>query len=144
MTRSRDLSPAVGVELAISDAAEVELKRAWIACDAGEVDDPEGLIAQMEGGFIQTASWAIYEEVTWNSGGVTSRDWDSYPILRFDNVPSVKTILMERPGAPFLGAGEAVSGPGGAAIANAIYDAIGVRVRKMPFSPDNIRAAVIS
>ena len=135
---------AVGIEVEVNDAAEVRVLRAWIACDAGEVVDPDGLTAQMEGGLIQTLSWALYEEVTWDRDGVTSRDWDSYPILRFDNVPKVETIMMERPGVPFLGAGEAVSGPGGAALANAIYDAIGVRVRRMPFTPDNIRAAAIN
>ena len=70
--------------------------------------------------------------------------WDSYPILRFDNIPEIETILIDRPGDPYLGAGEAVSGPAGAAIANAVYDATGLRLRRMPFTPEALRAAAMS
>ena len=134
---------AVGVELEVGDDAAIKLHRAVVAIDAGQVVDPDGLTMQSEGGFIQAASWALHERVTFDRDGVTSRDWDSYPILRFDNVPDIETILMDRPGDPFLGAGEAVSGPAGAAIANAIYDATGLRLRRMPFTPDAIRAAAM-
>jgi len=130
---------AVGVELEVTDAAEVKLHRAVIAVDAGQVVDPDGLSAQMEGGLIQAASWALYEEVTFDGGGITSRDWDTYPIMRFDNIPEIKVILMERPNAPFLGAGEASSGPAGAAIANAVYNATGIRIRRLPMTPENLR-----
>ena len=135
---------ATGAEVEITDEAEVKLTRAWIVCDAGEVVDPHGLIAQLEGGYIQAASWALYEQVTWDKDGITSRDWDNYPILRFDNVPEVECRLMERPGMPFLGAGETVAGPAGGAIANAIHDAIGIRLRRMPFNQDAIRAAALA
>jgi CO/xanthine dehydrogenase Mo-binding subunit len=135
---------AVGIEAEINDAAEVILHRAWIVADAGEVVDPEGLTAQLEGGLIQAASWALMEEVTYDSGGVTSRDWDSYPIIRFNNIPEIHTVLMERPGEPFLGAGEASSGPTGGAIINAIYNAVGLRLRRMPFNPDQIRFAAMN
>ncbi len=135
---------ATGAEVEITDGAEVKLTRAWIVCDAGEVVDPHGLIAQLEGGYIQAASWTLYEQVTWDKDGVTSRDWDSYPILRFDNVPEVECRLMERPGMPFLGAGETVAGPAGGAVANAIHDAIGIRLRRMPFNRDAIRAAALA
>ena len=134
---------AVGVELEVDDDATIKLHRAVLAVDAGQVVDPDGLAMQSEGGFIQAASWALHEQVTFDRDGVTSRDWDSYPILRFDNVPDIETILMDRPGDPFLGAGEAVSGPAGAAIANAIHDATGLRLRRMPFTPDAIRAAAM-
>ncbi|MEE2760153.1 MAG: molybdopterin cofactor-binding domain-containing protein [Pseudomonadota bacterium] len=130
---------AVGIELEVTDAAEVKLHRAVIAADAGQVVDPDGLSAQMEGGLIQAASWTLYEEVTFDGGGITSRDWDTYPIMRFDNIPEIEVILMERPNAPFLGAGEASSGPSGAAIANAVYDATGIRLRRLPMTPENIR-----
>ena len=132
---------AVGVELEVGDDAVINLHRAVLSIDAGQVVDPDGLTMQCEGGFIQAASWALYEEVKFDRDGVTSRDWDSYPILRFDNIPDIETILIDRPGDPYLGAGEAVSGPAGAAIANAVYDAIGLRLRRMPFTPDTIRAA---
>lgn len=134
---------AVGVELEVGDDAAIKLHRAVVAVDAGQVVDPDGLIMQSEGGFIQAASWALHEEVTFDRDGVTSRDWESYPILRFDNVPEIETVLMDRPGDPYLGAGEAVSGPAGAAIANAIYDATGLRLRRMPFTPDAIRNAAM-
>jgi len=135
---------AVGIELAVTDAAEVHLHRAVIAADAGQVVDPAGLTAQLEGGLLQAASWTLYEAVTFDSGGITSRDWDSYPILGFDNVPEIETVLLDRPDAPFLGAGEATSGPTAAAIANAIKHATGLRLRRLPFTPDAIRAAALA
>lgn len=135
---------ACGIEVEVTDEAEVKLLRAWIAADAGEVIDPDGLTAQLEGGLIQAASWTLHEQVTYNGGGITSREWDTYPIIRFDNIPLVETILMERPGEPFLGAGEAVAGPAGGAIANAIYQAVGLRLRRMPFNADAIQAAALA
>ena len=127
----------------MTDAAEVKLRRAVLAGDAGEIVDRDGMAAQYDGGFLQAASWTIYEQVTWDRDGITSGDWETYPILGFDNVPEIETVLIERPGVPFLGAGEAVSGPAGAAIANAIYGATGLRLRRMPFTPDAIRAAAM-
>lgn len=135
---------AIAVELEVDDAAEVRLERCVIAADAGEVIDPDGVKAQLEGGLIQAASWSLYEQVTWDREGITSRDWETYPILRFDNVPEIETRLLDRPGIKSLGAGEATSGPTVAAIANAIYDAVGLRVRRMPFNPDAIRAAAMA
>jgi nicotinate dehydrogenase subunit B len=134
---------AVGVELEVLDDANIKLHRAVVAVDAGQVVDPDGLAMQCEGGFIQAASWTLHEAVTFDRDGVTSRDWDSYPILRFGNIPEIETILIERPGDPFLGAGEAVAGPAGAAIANAVRDATGLRLRRMPFTPDVIRATAL-
>ena len=134
---------AVGVELEVTDAAEVKLRRAVLAGDAGEIVDRDGMAAQYDGGFLQAASWTIHEQVTWDRDGITSRDWETYPILGFDNVPEIETVLIERPGVPFLGAGEAVSGPTGAAIANAIYNATGLRMRRMPFTPEAIRVAAM-
>ena len=105
--------------------------------------DPSGLTAQLEGGFIQAASWSLYESVSYDSQGITSRDWESYPIIRFDNVPEVRTLLVDRPGEPFLGAGEAVGGPAGGAIANAIYRASGLRLSQMPFDSHRIRSTAL-
>lgn len=135
---------AVAIELEVDDAAEVKLRRVVIAADAGQVVDPEGLTAQLEGGMLQAASWTLYEGVTFDKDGITSRDWETYPILRFDNIPDVETILMERPGEKFLGAGEATSGPTAGAIANAIYNATGLRPRSLPFTPDAIRAVALA
>jgi len=134
---------AVGIELEVSEQANVKLIRAWIVADAGEVVDPAGLTTQLEGGLIQAASWSLYEAVTYDTNGVTSRDWDTYPILRFNNVPHVQTRLIDHPGEPFLGAGEAVGGPTGGAIANAIRRATGLCMSRMPFNQNNILAAAL-
>ena len=135
---------AVAVEVEVGDDATIALRRAVIAVDAGEIVDPDELAAQLEGGFVQAASWTLLEEVKWDRGGIRSRDWETYPILRFDQVPEVETVLLDRPGEPFLGAGEASCGPTGAAIANAIFDAAGVRARRLPLTPTNLREAAAS
>ena len=127
--------------MAVGDDAKVVLRRAVIAVDAGEIVDPDGLAAQLEGGFVQAASWTLLEAVTWDRDGITSRDWESYPILRFDAIPEIETVLVDRPGEPFLGAGEASCGPAGAAIANAVFDATGVRARRLPLTPQALREA---
>ena len=132
---------AVAVEVQVGDDAAVVLRRAVVAVDAGEIVDPDGLCAQLEGGFVQAASWTLLEAVTWDRDGITSRDWDSYPILRFDAIPEIETVLVDRPGEPFLGAGEASCGPTGAAIANAVFDATGVRARRLPLTPRALREA---
>ena len=135
---------AVGIELEVDDAARVRLRRAVIAADAGEIIDRQGVMSQLEGGLLQASSLTLYEEVGYDGNGITSRDWESYPILRFDNVPVIETVLIERPGDPFLGVGEAAIGPTAGAIANAIYDAAGLRVRRVPFTPDALRAAALA
>ena len=132
---------AVAVEVEVGDDANVVLRRAVIAVDAGEIVDPDGLAAQLEGGFVQAASWTLHEAVTWDRDGITSRDWDGYPILRFDEIPEIETVLVDRPGEPFLGAGEASCGPTGAAIANAVFDATGVRARRLPLTAQALREA---
>ena len=132
---------AVAVEAEVGDDAKVVLRRAVIAADAGEVVDPDGLAAQLEGGFVQAASWTLREAVTWDRDGITSRDWETYPILRFDEIPEIDTVLVDRPGEPFLGAGKAACGPAGAAIANAVFDATGVRARRLPLTPQALREA---
>ena len=134
---------AIGIELEVTDAAEVRLHRAVVAVDAGQVVDPNGLTAQLEGGMLQAASWTLYEEVRFDRAGIISRDWESYPILRFDNIPEIETVLMDRLGEPSLGVGEAISGPTAGAIANAISDATGLRLYRLPFTPDAIRAAAL-
>lgn len=135
---------AVFVEVSVDDAtATVRLIRAVIAADAGQVIDPAGLTNQLEGGLVQSASWTLREQVTFDRTRVTSLDWDSYPILTFTEVPELETILLDQPGAPFLGSGEATQGPTAAAIANAVYAASGVRVRDLPITPQRLRAAAL-
>jgi nicotinate dehydrogenase subunit B len=140
--KNRQTYAAIVVELRVHEqSAKIELLRTWIAADAGRVIDPDGLANQLEGGFVQAASWTLKEGVRFDADGVTSVDWESYPILRFDEVPEVETVLIDRPKERALGAGEATQGPSGAAIANALFDATGIRVREIPLTPDRIREA---
>jgi CO/xanthine dehydrogenase Mo-binding subunit len=134
---------AVAVELHVDDAtAAIHLDRVVVAADAGEVIDPQGLANQLEGGVVQAASWTLKEQVTFDDTHITSSGWDSYPILTFPEVPEVEVVLLDRPGVMSVGAGEATQGPTAAAIANAVHDAIGVRVRDLPLTPERIRVAV--
>jgi nicotinate dehydrogenase subunit B len=124
------------------ETGEIQLKEAVIAADAGQIVNPDGLSNQLEGGFIQAASWTLAEQVAFDNKGITSRDWDSYPILRFSRAPLLKTVLLDRPDQPSLGSGEATQGPTPAAIANAIFDAAGVRMRDLPITAVKIRQAL--
>ncbi len=121
---------------------EIHLLTAFIAADSGQIVNPDGLSAQLEGGLIQAASWTLYEEVAFNHQGVTSIDWDSYPIMRMPAAPQIETYLIRREGFPVMGAGEAAMCPVPAAIANAIYNACGVRLREMPFRPQRVLKAL--
>ena len=130
---------AACVHLSVSDDARIRLDRAVLVVDAGRVVDRDGLEAQVEGGFLHGASWALHEEVAWDRDGIASQDWDSYPVLRFDDVPETEVVVLDHPDAPALGAGEAASGPAVAAIANALFDATGLRMRRLPFTADAIQ-----
>jgi CO/xanthine dehydrogenase Mo-binding subunit len=132
---------AVVVEVSVGSDAAIRLERAWIAADAGQVVDPSGLVNQLEGGFLQAASWTLREEVRFDARRITSTDWESYPILTFPEVPEIETVLVDRPDEPILGAGEAAQGPTPAAIANAVFHATGARLRRTPFTPERVREA---
>jgi CO/xanthine dehydrogenase Mo-binding subunit len=119
----------------------VRCRRVWLATDVGEVINSDGVANQMEGGAIQAVSMCLMEAVRHDARTITSDTWDRYPILRFNEVPEVAVEIIARPEAPPLGAGEASMGPVIAAIANGIADALGVRVRHWPFTPDNIAKA---
>jgi CO/xanthine dehydrogenase Mo-binding subunit/aerobic-type carbon monoxide dehydrogenase small subunit (CoxS/CutS family) len=126
------LAAVVDVEVR-SDPFDIRLLKVVIAADAGQIVDADGIANQLEGGFIQAASMALYERVTYDDTDIHSLDWESYPILRFGNSPAIKTILLDRPGQPFLGTGEGATGPAPAAIANAVAHAGGGRLRQIPF-----------
>ncbi|HEY2755037.1 MAG TPA: xanthine dehydrogenase family protein molybdopterin-binding subunit, partial [Pseudolabrys sp.] len=97
----------------------------------------------IEGAIVQSASWSLYEEVTFDRNGITSRDWSSYPILRFPAMPtSVEVHIIDRPNERFLGTGEAAQGPTSAAIANAVFSATDERIRELPLSARRIKAAI--
>jgi CO/xanthine dehydrogenase Mo-binding subunit len=121
---------------------EVRVRRLTIAIDAGLVINPDGLANQIEGGAIQATSWALKEQVRFDRRGILSDTWETYPILRFSEVPSVEVQLLDRPHEPSLGAGEAAQGPTAAAVTNALCDALGVRVRRLPLTAENILAAM--
>ena len=127
---------AVVVELVVEE--KVKLHKLWTAVDLGHVIDADGAVNQIEGGALQAASWALCESSQLSPEGIASRTWESYPILKFSDMPAVEVALMSQPHEPSLGAGECSSGPTCAAIANAIFDAIGVRMRAMPFTPENL------
>ena len=132
---------AVAVEVSLDrETGRTRLRRAIAAVDSGTVVNPDGIRNQMEGGILQSASWTLYEQVTFDRTRITSRDWSSYPIMRFSEVPEVVEVhILDRPGEPFLGTGEAAQGPTAGAIANAIADATGVRIRELPFTADKIK-----
>ena len=132
---------AVVIDLIVDDYGAIQLLRAVIAADAGQIVDPDGLRNQLEGGLMQSASWTLKEQVKFDDKGIVSRDWESYPILTFAEVPKIETVLIDRPDQPFLGSGEATQGPTAAAIGNAIFYAIGLRLRRIPFTQDRVRDA---
>ena len=132
---------AIIVEAAVSDDATVAVRRVWIAADAGRAVDLDGLVNQLEGGTVQALSWCLKEAVAFEADGVTSVDWNSYPILRFSDIPRIETVILDYPGRGPLGAGEATVGPASAALANAVFAAAGVRVRDLPMTPERLREA---
>lgn len=132
------------VDVTVSDSGNVLLEHIILVADAGGIVDRDGMVAQLEGGALQAASWALLEEVTWDRDGVTSRDWDSYPVLRFGAIPRIDIELLTPKDARPLGAGEASPGPVLAAIANAIFDATGLRLRRLPFTTDRLTQAALT
>jgi len=122
------------------DTGRVQVLRAVAVIDSGEAVNPDGVRNQIEGGIVQACSWTLGEEVRFNRTRVLSRDWASYPILQFAQVPlEVQVHIVDRPGQPFLGTGEAAQGPAAAALANAIAQATGSRFYDLPITPDKIR-----
>jgi nicotinate dehydrogenase subunit B len=134
---------AIAVEIALEpDTGRVRVKRMVAAVDTGQVINPDGVRNQVEGGMLQAMSWTLFEKVTFDRTRVTSFDWSAYPILRFADVPeSVEVHLIDRPGDVFFGVAEAVHGPAGAALANAIRDAGGRRLYELPFTASKINEA---
>jgi CO/xanthine dehydrogenase Mo-binding subunit len=118
------------------------VRRLVIGVDVGEVINPDGVANQIEGAAIQATSWTLKEAVRFDRTRITSTSWESYPILRFSEVPAIDVVIRNHPDAPPMGAGEAALAPTAAAIANAVFDAIGVRVRDLPLTPDRIIAAM--
>lgn len=124
---------AVAAKVSVEgNTGEIKLHKMWASIDAGEIINLDGIINQTEGGMIQAASWTLKEEVHFDSKHVSSLDWASYPIFRFSDVPQLEVAVLNRPQEKPLGAGEAAQGPTSAAIANAVYQASGKRIRHLP------------
>jgi CO/xanthine dehydrogenase Mo-binding subunit len=121
----------------------VRVRRIWCAVDAGLVINPDGAANQVEGGAIQATSWTLKERVRVNEHGIASRTWETYPILRFSEVPEVHTRFVGSADDPPLGLGEVALGPVTAAIGNAVAHALGLRIRDLPFSRDRLLAALL-
>jgi nicotinate dehydrogenase subunit B len=126
----------------VEGAEDIRVRRLTIAVDVGEAINPDGVINQIEGGAIQATSWVLKEQVRFDRERITSNTWSSYPILRFSEVPEVQVELISRPELEPVGAGEAAHGPTTAAIANAVFDCLGVRVRNLPITRDGLIAAM--
>ena len=137
---------ALAVEVEADPATgRVRLVRAVAADDSGQAVNPDAIENQIQGGIIQASSWTLSEQVRFDGNAITSVDWRSYPILRMPDVPdSIEVHVINRPGQPFLGTGEASQGPAGAAIANAIAHATGKRLRVPPFTPEVVKKAIDS
>lgn len=136
-------SAAWVVDVAVdTETGEVTLSRIFIGQDQGLVINPDGVLQQIHGNAIQTTSRILVEEVTFDAITPTSQSWAAYPIQSFPAVPDIETMLIARPGDPPLGVGESAAVPSAAAIANAIFDATGVRMREVPFTPEKMLAAL--
>jgi nicotinate dehydrogenase subunit B len=135
---------AIATEMEVDpETGRPRLVRAVAAVDSGQVVNPDGLTNQIEGAILQSMSWTLYESVSFDDTRITSIDWQTYPILRFDAVPeSVEVHIINRPGQPFLGSGETGQGPAAASIANAIANATGKRLRDLPLTRQRIKQAI--
>jgi CO/xanthine dehydrogenase Mo-binding subunit len=135
---------AIACEVEVErDSGRARMLRAVAAVDSGQVVNADGIANQIEGAILQSMSWTLYENVSFDDRRITSVDWASYPVLRFSAVPDEMEVhIINRPGMPFLGSGEAGQGPAAAAVANAIADATGHRFRDLPISAERIKAAI--
>ncbi len=135
---------AIALSLRVEhETGQIRLGRIVAAVDSGQEVNPDGIRNQIEGAIVQSASWTLYEQVHFDRRRILSADWSGYPIMRFPAVPeSISVHIVPRPGQPFLGTGEAGQGPTAAAIANAVRDAAGIRLRDVPFSAAKVKAAI--
>jgi CO/xanthine dehydrogenase Mo-binding subunit len=140
--RYKNISTYAAVFAQVALQEQVRVTRVVAAVDCGCIVNPDGLLNQCEGGVIQAISWALKEEVRFDDTRITSVNWEDYPILRFSEVPAIEIELINRTDEPSLGAGEGMTGPTAAAISNAIFNAMGVRVRDLPFTFERIAAAM--
>ena len=143
LTRRAGTYTAAVVEIEVNKSSgQISVKRVVCSHDCGLVINPDGLKNQIEGNIVQGVSRALFEEVVFDANGVNSLDWLSYPIIRFADVPELDIVLINRPDVAPLGAGEPSTIHLAAAIANALFDATGVRLYEGPFTPKRVLAAL--
>lgn len=142
--RYKNLGDWVAVVAEVEVAEAVRVRRVVAALDCGRIVNPDGVTNQAEGGIVQAVSWTLKEQVRFDRSRVTTRSWGDYPILTFDEAPAVEVVLLDRPHEPWLGVGEGMMGPTAAAIGNAVFHAIGVRVRDLPLTRERVMAAINS
>jgi CO/xanthine dehydrogenase Mo-binding subunit len=138
--KNRAAYSAVVVELSVDE--DIRLHRVWCATDAGLVVNPDGVINQLEGGIIQSASWVLKEQVRFDNG-IASYDWQTYPVLKFSEVPEIEIELINTKDEVPLGVGEVTAGPTAAAIGNAVSHALGARIRDLPLTRERLTAALL-
>ena len=116
----------------------------WCAADAGLVVNPDAVVNQLEGGIIQSASWVLKEQVRFDGATGGPLDWESYPVLRFSEVPEIEVELLDSDSDMPLGVGEVTAGPTAAAIGNAVSHALGTRIRDLPLTRERIMATLLA
>ncbi len=141
MARYKNTGAWCAVAVRVVAERSVRVLDVSIAADLGLVINPDGAANQLEGGALQSCSWTLHEAVAFSRDRITSCSWADYPILSFSQTPSVTVSLIEQPDEPPLGAGEAAQGPTAAAIGNAVFDALGIRIRQLPITPASILTA---
>ncbi|MCB1547443.1 MAG: xanthine dehydrogenase family protein molybdopterin-binding subunit [Hyphomicrobiaceae bacterium] len=139
--KNRSAYCAVAAEVVLAD--DIRVPRAWAVVDAGEAINPDGIANQIEGGMVQALSWTLKEAVRFDGERITTRDWESYPILHFSEVPEITVEIVEADALRPLGVGEASLGPMAAAVGNAIKRASGVRLTALPLTRDGLAAAFV-
>jgi CO/xanthine dehydrogenase Mo-binding subunit len=124
------------------NSGKIRVTRFSIVHDCGQIINPDGTRNQIEGSVIQTMSRTLLEQVEFDRSTITSRDWATYPILTFPDIPEIEIELISRPNEKPWGVGEATAAVVPAAISNAVFDATGIRLRSVPFKPEKVKAAL--
>jgi len=140
--RYKNKAGYAAVVVALDVDEEIRLRHVWCAADAGLIINPDGAVNQLEGGIIQSASWLLKEQVRFDEG-ISSLDWESYPVLKFSEVPEIEIELLNTRAEIPLGIGEVSAGPTAAAIGNAVSHALGARIRDLPLTRERIMAALL-
>jgi len=142
--RYKNVAAYAAVVVKVTVAESVRLDGVWAVADAGLAVNPNGVRNQLEGGCVQGASWALKEAVKLDQHGIASLDWESYPILKFSEVPEIVAEIIDRPDEPTLGVGGCTVGPTAAAIGNAVAHALGRRIHDMPLTRDRVMATLLA